>query len=215
VDDALKWLATYKEEKRQFDVIFGDLTDIPVHGGDTSTWAFVRGVVRTSLLLLPVGGKYYTHINGVNSPKAIALFGEMVKELGVPVEISTSEAHVPSFMEKWVFYQITRIEGEVKDAAGGEEVAEVNGVEPEAKKEDPKAEEPKESDKKEEEKSEPVKEEKKEIKDEKKKNPSEKKDEKKVGGAKTTKESLETPKEKGLTKEKSNVDKKGGAKKAK
>ena len=25
-----------------------------------------RTVVRTSLLLLPVGGKYYTHINGVN-----------------------------------------------------------------------------------------------------------------------------------------------------
>lgn len=215
VDDALKWLATYKEEKRQFDVIFGDLTDIPVHGGDTSTWAFVRGVVRTSLLLLPVGGKYYTHINGVNCLKAIALFGEMVKELGVPVEISTSEAHVPSFMEKWVFYQITRIEGEVKDAAGGEEVAEVNGVEPEAKKEASKAEETKESEKKEEEKSESVNDEKKETKDEKKKTPSEKKDEKKVGGAKTTKESLETPKEKGLTKEKSNVDKKGGAKKAK
>ena len=31
-----------REEKRQFDVIFGDLTDIPVHGRDTSTWAFVR-----------------------------------------------------------------------------------------------------------------------------------------------------------------------------
>merc|ERR1711942_355096 len=46
VDDALKWLATYKEESRQFDVIFGDLTDIPVHGGDTSTWSFVRKVVR-------------------------------------------------------------------------------------------------------------------------------------------------------------------------
>ena len=30
------------EEKRQFDVIFGDLTDIPVPGRDTSTWAFVR-----------------------------------------------------------------------------------------------------------------------------------------------------------------------------
>ena len=31
-----------REEGRQFDVIFGDLTDIPVHGNDTSTWNFVR-----------------------------------------------------------------------------------------------------------------------------------------------------------------------------
>ena len=31
-----------RDEGRQFDVIFGDLTDIPVHGNDTSTWNFVR-----------------------------------------------------------------------------------------------------------------------------------------------------------------------------
>ena len=35
-------MTRHREEKRQFDVIFGDLTDIPVHGRDTSTWAFVR-----------------------------------------------------------------------------------------------------------------------------------------------------------------------------
>merc|ERR1712203_1272230 len=153
-DDALKWLATYKEEGRQFDVIFGDLTDIPVHGNDTSTWNFVRTVVRTSLLLLPVGGKYYTHINGVNSPSSIALFGKMVEGLGVPVEIATTEAHVPSFMEKWVFYRLTRKEGEVKEE-GGEE-SKVNGVEEAAaaekkesktSKEDKKKTEKKESDK--------------------------------------------------------------------
>merc|ERR1712037_55515 len=121
------------EEGRQFDVIFGDLTDIPVHGNDTSTWNFVRTVVRTSLLLLPIGGKYFTHINGVNSPSSIALFGKMVEGLGVPVEIATTEAHVPSFMEKWVFYQLTRKEGE--------EELKLNGVKEEAaaeKKEDAK-----------------------------------------------------------------------------
>ena len=53
-DDAFKWLDKYSEEKKQFDVIFGDLTDIPIHDGG-STWQFVRGVVRSSLLLLPVG----------------------------------------------------------------------------------------------------------------------------------------------------------------
>merc|ERR1712037_266946 len=154
------------EEGRQFDVIFGDLTDIPVHGNDTSTWNFVRTVVRTSLLLLPIGGKYYTHINGINSPSSISLFEKMVEGLGVPVEIATPEAHVPSFMEKWVFYQLTRKEGEVKEE-GGEE-SKVNGVEEAAaaeKKEDAtQAEEAKEAPKseaKESEKSGPPKDEKK------------------------------------------------------
>ena len=54
VDDACKWLKTYKEEKKQFDIIFGDLTDIPVHEGG-STWEFVRTVIKSALSLLPVG----------------------------------------------------------------------------------------------------------------------------------------------------------------
>merc|ERR1712037_1009580 len=194
---------------RQFDVIFGDLTDIPVHGNDTSTWNFVRAVVRTSLLLLPIGGKYFTHINGINSPSSIALFEKMVEGLGVPVEIATTEAHVPSFMEKWVFYQLTRKEGEVKEE-GGEELK-VNGVKEEAateKKEDAKqpeeAKEAPKSEAKESEKSGPPKDEKKEeskaaSKEDKKK--TEKKEEKKTG-AKGSKEALESPtKEKSLTKE--------------
>merc|ERR1719323_1685123 len=167
--------------------------DIPVHGNDTSTWNFVRTVVRTSLLLLPIGGKYLTHINGINSPNSIALFAKMVEGLGVPVEIATTEAHVPSFMEKWVFYQLTRKEGEV------------NGVESHEKKkeeEEEKAEEAKEaaSEDKEGDKSETGKEEKKEDKKEESKKEEkkkvEKKEEKKTGGAKGSKEALESPKEK-------------------
>ena len=54
VDDACKWMKTYKEEKKQFDIIFGDLTTIPVHeGGDT--WDFVRTVIKSALTLIPVG----------------------------------------------------------------------------------------------------------------------------------------------------------------
>merc|ERR1711963_1000593 len=192
---------------------------IAVHGNDTSTWNFVRTVVRTSLFLLPIGGKYLTHINGINSPNSIALFAKMVEGLGVPVEIATTEAHVPSFMEKWVFYQLTRKEGEVKEMDG----AEANGVESHEKKkeEEEKAEEAKEaaSEDKEGDKSETGKEEKKEDKKEESKKEEkkklEKKEEKKTGGAKGSKEALESPKEKGLTKEKSNVDKKGAPKKTK
>ena len=54
VDDAFKYLAKYAEEKKTFDVIFGDLTDIPIHTGG-STWNFVKAVIKSSLRLLPVG----------------------------------------------------------------------------------------------------------------------------------------------------------------
>ena len=57
-----------------------------------------RTTLFTGITFLFLGGKYYTHINGVNSPNAIMLYGEMLKELGVPVEIATTQAHVPSFM---------------------------------------------------------------------------------------------------------------------
>merc|ERR1712107_977282 len=148
----------------------------------------------------PIGGKYLTHMGGINSPNSIALFAKMVEGLGVPVEIATTEAHVPSFMEKWVFYQLTRKDGEVKEMDGAE--AKVNGVESHEKKEEEeeKAEEAKEaaSEDKEGDKSETGKEEKKEDKKEESKKEEkkkvEKKEEKKTGGAKGSKEALESPK---------------------
>ena len=61
VDDAAKWLKTFKEEKKQFDVIFGDLTDIPVHQRD-STWAWVRSILKLALYLLPLGEFVFTFV---------------------------------------------------------------------------------------------------------------------------------------------------------
>ena len=141
------------------------------------------------------------------SPNSIALFAKMVEGLGVPVEIATTEAHVPSFMvsvivlvemeeiisfnhfqEKWVFYQLTRKEGEVKEMDGTE--AKVNGVESHEKKKEEEEEKAKEaaSEDKEGDKSETGKEEKKEDKKEESKKEEkkkvEKKEEKKTGGAK-------------------------------
>jgi len=197
-DDAFKYLAQYQEENKKFDVIFGDLTDIPIHQGG-STWKFVTSVIKNSLLLLPVGGKYFTHCIGVNATGAIANFEKMVEGLGVPVKIEKTEDWVPSFMEKWVWFQVTRLEGEVK-----EDAQIVNG-EPESEKEEKL--EVKSEEKEKDPATEPKKEEKKEDKKEEKKE--EKKDEKKeTKGAKEVKDQLEKGKEKGLTKEKSNVDKK-------
>lgn len=203
VDDACKWLKTYKEEKKQFDIIFGDLTDIPVHEGG-STWQFVRTVIKTALSLLPVGGKYFTHCNGVSAKGAVHYFEKMLNNIGVPIEIEHTEANIPSFMEKWVFYQLTRKEGEITEDVNGD----AESVETEKKVETPVANG---TDKKEEsEKAEPSKEEKKEDAKKERASPEKKEDKK---GAKDLKEKLETSKEKGLTKEKSNLDKK--SKKAK
>merc|ERR1719250_135157 len=180
VDDAAKWLKTFKEEKTQFDVIFGDLTDIPVHQGD-STWAWVRSILKLALSLLPIGGKYYTHCNGVNSLHAVQYFENLLSNIGVPIEIERTETFVPSFCEKWVFFQLTRKEGDITEDVNGDAVAneaEEKGKVPEVNG-------------KEAEKSETIEEEKKEDK---------------KGGAKDLKDKLETGKEKGLTKEKSNLD---------
>jgi len=131
VDDAFKWLKQYDEEGKQFDFIFGDLTDIPVHN-EGSTWEFVRSILKLSLSLLPVGGKYMTHCNGKNSAEALDVFENEVKKIGYPLEIVRSEAYVPSFLETWVFFQLTRKEGVVngiagKEANGGQDVPMENG----------------------------------------------------------------------------------------
>ena len=66
------------------------------------------------------GGKYFTHCIGVNAVNAIVNFEKMVSSLGVPVKIEQTEDHVPSFMEKWVWFQVTRLEGEIKEDVNGE-----------------------------------------------------------------------------------------------
>merc|ERR1711892_837168 len=155
-------------------------------GGDT--WEFVRTVIKSALTLLPVGGKYYTHCNGVSAKSAVQYFEKMLNSIGVPIEIEHTEANVPSFCEKWVFYQLTRKEGDITEDINGD----VTAGEEEKKVEASAAISTDEKEIKEVEKTEPAKE--------------EKKDEKK-GGATDLKEKLELSKDKGLTKEKSNLDK--------
>ena len=159
--------------------------------------------------LIISGGKYYTHCNGVNSLHAVQYFENFLSNIGVPIEIERTEAFVPSFCEKWVFFQLTRKEGDITEDVNGdavdneveEKVPVVNGND--AEKSDLIEEEKKEETKKETKKEDTKK---KEVK--KEKAAPEKKEDKK-GGAKDLKDKLETDKEKGLTKEKSNLDKKG------
>lgn len=51
------------EEGRQFDYVFGDLTDIPIsitpHG---DAWDFMRLILNSSVKVLKPTGKYMTHV---------------------------------------------------------------------------------------------------------------------------------------------------------
>ena len=135
----------------------------------------------------------------------------MVGSLGVPVTIEKTEDHVPSFMEKWVWFQVTREEGDITEQVNGEaERTALDGsTEKKEEKKEGKTDEKKEE--KKEEKGPKAAEDTKESKKQQRASP-DKKEEKK-GGAKDLKDQLEVGKEKGLSKEKSNLDKK--SKKAK
>jgi spermine synthase len=51
------------DEGRQFDYVFGDLTDIPIsttpHG---DAWDFIRIILNSSMKVLKPTGKYMTHV---------------------------------------------------------------------------------------------------------------------------------------------------------
>ena len=135
--------------------------------------------------------------------------------------MAQTQDHVPSFMEKWVWFQVTRIEGEITEEIN-DSIAE---PEPEPQTPEVSSETIVSGEVKEEKEVKVSGDEKKANGEEKKVNGEEKKingdakkdgdkkeraspdkkDEKKAG-AKDLKDKLETPK--GLTKEKSNVDKK-------
>lgn len=108
VDDCMVHLNKFIKEGKKFDYVFGDLTDIPI--SDTPTgeiWNFIRSILQHSFKILKPTGKYLTHGNGANSPESLAMFEEQLTKLDAKVKFTRSNAFVPSFMEDWVFYQVT------------------------------------------------------------------------------------------------------------
>lgn len=56
-------LNQYVKEGKQFDYVFGDLTDIPI--SDTPTgeiWDFIRTILEQSFKILKPDGFYLTHV---------------------------------------------------------------------------------------------------------------------------------------------------------
>ncbi|RWS08369.1 spermine synthase-like isoform X1 [Dinothrombium tinctorium] len=111
IGDCVKYLEEFAAENRKFDVIFNDLTDIPISTtADASKhlWDFVKKILNLSLRCLRDDGKYLNHATGAGSIKALETFEKLLTELPVKVKFSRHSAYVPSFLENWVFYEISK-----------------------------------------------------------------------------------------------------------
>ncbi|KAG5678229.1 hypothetical protein PVAND_007921 [Polypedilum vanderplanki] len=108
VGDCMVWIDKYIKDGKKFDYVFGDLTDIPI--SDTPTgeiWDFIRTILEKSFAVLKPDGKFMTHGNGASCPESLEMYEEQLKKLRPCVKFSRDTAFVPSFMEDWIFYQVT------------------------------------------------------------------------------------------------------------
>ncbi|XP_016934668.2 spermine synthase isoform X2 [Drosophila suzukii] len=108
VGDCVEYLKKFIGEGRKFDYVFGDLTDIPITDvPEGETWDFIRTIFEHSFKVLKPDGKYLTHGNGSTCKVQLRLFEEQLNLLRPKVKFTTTKAFVPSFMEEWLFYQVT------------------------------------------------------------------------------------------------------------
>ncbi|CAL4173564.1 unnamed protein product, partial [Meganyctiphanes norvegica] len=113
VGDAIAYMRDYHKEGLQFDYVFGDLTDVPISKTDRGEiWDFMRTIMNLGTSLLKPGtGKYMTHAIGVGCESALKMFEQNLSSLETPVTFTQTSAYVPSFMEKWCFYQTSKQAG--------------------------------------------------------------------------------------------------------
>ncbi|XP_046625326.1 spermine synthase isoform X2 [Neodiprion virginianus] len=108
VGDCVKTLKHMIEEGRQFDYVFGDLTDIPISPTpDGDAWDFIRLILNSSFKVLKPAGKFMTHGSAASCPDSLKMFEEVLSELPGPVTFTKAQAFIPSFYEDWVFYQVS------------------------------------------------------------------------------------------------------------
>ncbi|XP_005188878.2 spermine synthase isoform X2 [Musca domestica] len=108
VGDCVEYMKKFIADGRKFDYVFGDLTDIPISGAPIGEcWDFIRTILEHSFKILKPDGKYLTHGNGTSCVESLELFEEQLGLLKPKVKFTTSKAFVPSFMEEWLFYQVS------------------------------------------------------------------------------------------------------------
>lgn len=109
VGDCVKALTHMIDEGRQFDYVFGDLTDIPIcTTPNGEAWDFIRLILNSSMKVLKPTGKYMTHGNGASCSESLEVYEKVLNELSVPVTFKKDSAFIPSFFEDWIFYQVMR-----------------------------------------------------------------------------------------------------------
>ncbi|XP_055376286.1 spermine synthase isoform X2 [Condylostylus longicornis] len=108
VGDCMDYMKRFIQQERKFDYVFGDLTDIPISETPTGEiWDFIRSILEHSFKILKPDGKFLTHGNGSSCPESLRMYEDQLKLLKPPVKFTTAKAFVPSFMEEWVFYQVS------------------------------------------------------------------------------------------------------------
>jgi len=109
---AIQFMKDCQKQGKKFDYIFGDLTDTPVstHPRDDDKWIFLSTILELAVsILVPQKGKYFTHCIGINSPVGIQAYEEILSKIGEGKCIFNKfEHYVKSFVETWMFYQISK-----------------------------------------------------------------------------------------------------------
>lgn len=107
IGDCVKYLERYIKEGRTFDYVINDLTAIPVTKEPRgSLWEFLRLILDLSMKVLSPRGKYFTQGNSYNKPDALLMYEQQLAQLSCPVQYRREDVFVPSYHEKWVFYEI-------------------------------------------------------------------------------------------------------------
>jgi len=111
---AIQFMKDCQKQGKKFDYIFGDLTDTPVstQPRDEDTWIFLSTILELAVgVLTPKTGKYFTHCIGINAPTGIEAYEKVLSKIGNgKCKFTKTTNFVKSFVETWVFYQITKPE---------------------------------------------------------------------------------------------------------
>lgn len=110
-DDCVKKLKEYVKERRKFDVVVNDLTDIPIEPQQQGElWDFIKNILKLSLQVLNPDGRYLNHATGENATSPLETYESVLRSLPTTVTFQSHKAYVPSFMEDWVFYEVRPVQ---------------------------------------------------------------------------------------------------------
>lgn len=109
IDDCTKVMREFVKEKKTFDFVINDLTDIVIQSEeqDRSYFDFQKEIQDLSIRLLSPRGRYFVQGGyGANMRERLNLYEEQLANLYCSVEFKKDFAFVPSFLELWTFYEI-------------------------------------------------------------------------------------------------------------